>query len=149
MLGVAISCVLLLEIPCCIEGNRPENEYGPKSQRLFSVGPVCFFTSFIYEWFGFLLYILLFILVSIPSTWVEITWVVLRPSLQSTSLLNLFYLCATSFVFRILSTSTHQSGSWTVDGWPLRQLLLFFIISTPPWSEEMLPIIQWHPLYFV
>ena len=33
MLGVAISCVLLLEIPCCIEGNRPENEYGPKSQR--------------------------------------------------------------------------------------------------------------------
>jgi hypothetical protein len=68
--------VLLLEILCCIEENRSENEYGPKSQRFycsreFSVGLVCFFTSFIYAWFGYLLCILLFILVSIPSTRVD------------------------------------------------------------------------------
>ena len=52
----------------------------------------------------------------------------------------MFYICATSFVFSILSACTHLSGFWTVDCWSLRQLLLFFIISTPPWPEEILPI---------
>ena len=48
MLGVAISCVLLLEIPCCIEGNRPENEYGPKSQRFIVHVNFCWACLFFY-----------------------------------------------------------------------------------------------------
>ena len=65
--------------------------------------------------------------------------------LEDVTSINLpdMFLCAISLVvFSILSTSTHQNGSWTVDSWLLRQLLLFFMVSTSPWSEEVLPIVS-------
>ena len=61
-------------------------------------------------------------------------------AVTSIKLLDMFYLCATSVVCSILSTSTHHSESWTVDSWLLRQLPLLFIVSTSPWSGEILPI---------
>ena len=60
-----------------------------------------------------------------------------------------FYTCATSFVFSILTTHTHQSGFWTVDGWALRQLLLFFIIFNLLGLKKYFRLVQWHPLHFL
>ena len=97
------------------------------------------FTSCIYAWFGFVLCIILFSLVSIPPTWVDnLSYLEAVNSINF--LARYFYICATSFVFSILSIYTHRSGFWTVDGWSLRQLLLFFVISTPPWPEKILLI---------
>ena len=64
---------------CCLrlsvvwKEHRSEGKCGAKSQFCycaleFSAGIVLFFSSFIYAWFGFELCIMLFSLVSIPST---------------------------------------------------------------------------------
>jgi hypothetical protein len=67
------------------------------------------FTSCIYAWFGFVLCIILFSLVSVPLTWVD-NLSYLEAVTSINSLARYFLFCAASFVFSILCKSTHQSG---------------------------------------
>jgi hypothetical protein len=70
--SVVCNCLRFLVV---LKEHRSESKCGEKSQRFhcargFSVGLFCFFTSCIYAWFGFVLCIKMFSLVSIPPTWV-------------------------------------------------------------------------------